>query len=103
MDQDHLSVIIKAEGSWSQKLYQMMSSPSRVERLHVSVEGPYGPTSAHFLRSVGQTLCPTIKSYRPMNNTTGANVRPLRSHPKDLDRVPKWGDQSIIVSQMGFN
>ncbi|KAJ8626338.1 hypothetical protein MRB53_019645 [Persea americana] len=49
MDQDHLSVIIKAEGSWSQKLYQMMSSPSCVERLHVSVEGPYGPTSAHFL------------------------------------------------------
>ncbi|KAK9082841.1 hypothetical protein Scep_029312 [Stephania cephalantha] len=45
-----LSVVIKCEGSWSQKLYNTLSSPNPVERLDVSVEGPYGPTSADFLR-----------------------------------------------------
>ncbi|KAJ6735276.1 putative proteinDPH OXIDASE [Salix purpurea] len=43
-----LSVVVKRQGSWSQKLYQQISSS--VDRLEVSVEGPYGPTSSHFLR-----------------------------------------------------
>ncbi|CAK7324662.1 unnamed protein product [Dovyalis caffra] len=48
MEQDKLSVVVKRLGSWSQKLYQEISSP--LERLEVSVEGPYGPASSHFLR-----------------------------------------------------
>ncbi|KAK9087811.1 hypothetical protein Syun_030205 [Stephania yunnanensis] len=50
LESDRLSVVIKCEGSWSQKLYNTLSSPNPVERLDVSVEGPYGPTSADFLR-----------------------------------------------------
>lgn len=50
MEPDRLSIVIKSEGSWSQKLYQELSSS--VDYLNVSVEGPYGPTSSHFLRSV---------------------------------------------------
>ncbi|CAK7338849.1 unnamed protein product [Dovyalis caffra] len=48
MEQDKLSVVVKRLGSWSQKLYQEISSS--LERLEVSVEGPYGPASSHFLR-----------------------------------------------------
>ncbi|GLT78047.1 hypothetical protein SLA2020_495940 [Shorea laevis] len=49
MEADQLSVVIKRGGSWSQKLFQQLSSS--VEHLEVSVEGPYGPTPiSHFLR-----------------------------------------------------
>ncbi|KAK3220403.1 hypothetical protein Dsin_014373 [Dipteronia sinensis] len=48
MEQDKLSIFVKCQGSWTQKLYQQLSSS--VDRLEVSVEGPYGPTSSHFLR-----------------------------------------------------
>ncbi|XP_030934415.1 ferric reduction oxidase 4-like isoform X2 [Quercus lobata] len=48
MEPDKLSIVIKRDGSWSQKLYQELSSS--VDYLNVSVEGPYGPTSSHFLR-----------------------------------------------------
>lgn len=48
LEPDNLSVIIKKEGSWSQKLYKMLSLP--LDRLDVSVEGPYGPAAVNFLR-----------------------------------------------------
>ncbi|OVA13967.1 Protein of unknown function DUF819 [Macleaya cordata] len=50
LEPEKLSVLIKSEGSWSQKLYQILSSPSSIDRLDVSIEGPYGPASTHFLR-----------------------------------------------------
>ncbi|KAK9103696.1 hypothetical protein Sjap_020950 [Stephania japonica] len=50
LEADKLSVFIKSEGSWSKKLFQMLSSPSTADRLDVAVEGPYGPASTHFLR-----------------------------------------------------
>ncbi|PIA47982.1 hypothetical protein AQUCO_01400521v1 [Aquilegia coerulea] len=50
LEPETLSVVIGRGGSWSQKLYQMLSTPSSVERLEVAVEGPYGPASTHFLR-----------------------------------------------------
>lgn len=50
LEKDKLSVIIKNEGAWSKKLYQILSSPSPPDRLEVSIEGPYGPASTHFLR-----------------------------------------------------
>ncbi|XP_068653680.1 ferric reduction oxidase 2-like [Aristolochia californica] len=49
LEQDKLSVVIKSEGNWSQKLFQILSSPSPVDHLDVSVEGPYGPASTNFL------------------------------------------------------
>nr|POE51174.1 ferric reduction oxidase 4 [Quercus suber] len=48
MEPDRLSIVIKREGRWSQKLYQELSSS--VGHLNVSLEGPYGPTSSPFLR-----------------------------------------------------
>lgn len=51
LDQDKLSVVIKLEGTWTRKLYDLINSPS-IDRLQVSVEGPYGPASSHFLRFV---------------------------------------------------
>lgn len=51
LEPENLSVIIKSEGSWSKKLYQMLSSPnSSVDHLDASIEGPYGPVSTDFLR-----------------------------------------------------
>lgn len=50
LEPETISVMIKCEGSWTKKLYDVLSSPSSVDRLEVSVEGPYGPPpSAHFL------------------------------------------------------
>lgn len=51
MERNNLSVAIKTEGSWSNKLYRELSS-SALDHLDVSVEGPYGPSTSHFLRSV---------------------------------------------------
>lgn len=48
MEPHNLSVVIKSEGSWSQKLYKQLSS--NVDHVQASVEGPYGPISSHFLR-----------------------------------------------------
>ncbi|MFQ6671353.1 hypothetical protein Gotur_035928 [Gossypium turneri] len=48
METDELSVVIKCQGSWSDKLYKELGSS--LDRLQVSTEGPYGPTSSHFLR-----------------------------------------------------
>ncbi|KAL9234488.1 hypothetical protein vseg_009358 [Gypsophila vaccaria] len=49
LEDDRLSVIIKVGGGWTRKLSEMVSSSS-IDRLQVSVEGPYGPASNHFLR-----------------------------------------------------
>lgn len=51
LEPERLSVIIKKEGSWTRKLYQMLSLPN-LDHLDVSVEGPYGPPSIDFLRYV---------------------------------------------------
>ncbi|XP_059654218.1 ferric reduction oxidase 2-like [Cornus florida] len=50
LEAEKLSVIIKCDGSWTKKLFQMLSSPSSIDRLDVSIEGPYGPVSTNFLR-----------------------------------------------------
>lgn len=55
MDPDNLSVVIKSEGSWSHNLYEKFSSSEGswpMDRLEVSVEGPYGPASNNILRYV---------------------------------------------------
>ena len=58
MEPDKLSIVIKSEGNWSQKLYRELSS--QVDRLLVSVEGPYGSTSSNFLRLVYITIWITV-------------------------------------------
>ncbi|KAK6140622.1 hypothetical protein DH2020_025622 [Rehmannia glutinosa] len=52
LEPERLSVVIKCEGNWTKKLYDVVSSPSSIidRRLQVSVEGPYGPASTNFLR-----------------------------------------------------
>lgn len=49
MEPDKLSIVVKSEGTWSQKLYRELSN-FPVDYLEVSTEGPYGPNSSHFLR-----------------------------------------------------
>nr|GFA73568.1 ferric reduction oxidase 4-like [Tanacetum cinerariifolium] len=65
MDPDTLSIAIKCQGTWSHKLYQQLSS-SPIDRLQVSVEGPYGPASPHFL-SGGSGIMPFISIIREIS------------------------------------
>ncbi|XP_073032232.1 ferric reduction oxidase 2-like [Primulina eburnea] len=81
-DPDQLSVVIRCEGGWSQKLYQKLSS--RIHRLEVSVEGPYGPASTSFLRhdmlvmvSGGSGITPFISIIRELiflSSTSEINI-----------------------------
>uniref|UniRef100_A0A2N9EZU6 ferric-chelate reductase (NADH) n=1 Tax=Fagus sylvatica TaxID=28930 RepID=A0A2N9EZU6_FAGSY len=73
LDPNKISIVIKSEGSWTKKLYQMLSSPSSPDRLEVSVEGPYGPASTDFLRydtlvmvSGGSGITPFISIIREL-------------------------------------
>ncbi|KAJ6879460.1 hypothetical protein NC652_032906 [Populus alba x Populus x berolinensis] len=73
LEPEKLSVLIKSGGSWTRKLHQMLSSPSSIDRLEVSVEGPYGPASTHFLRhdqlvmvSGGSGIAPFISIIREL-------------------------------------
>ncbi|KAJ4887849.1 Ferric reduction oxidase 4 [Raphanus sativus] len=43
LEKDTLSVVIRRQGSWTQKLYTHISSS--IDSLEVSTEGPYGPNS----------------------------------------------------------
>ncbi|XP_058179308.1 ferric reduction oxidase 2-like [Rhododendron vialii] len=78
LEPEKLSVIIKSEGSWSKKLYQMLSSPnSSLDHLDVSIEGPYGPVSTDFLRhetivmvSGGSGISPFISIIRDLTFLT---------------------------------
>ncbi|GKU88056.1 hypothetical protein SLEP1_g2365 [Rubroshorea leprosula] len=72
LEPDSISVLIKTEGSWSRKLYDMVSSPS-IDRLEIALEGPYGPASTHFLRhdklvmvSGGSGITPFISIIREL-------------------------------------
>ncbi|CDP08776.1 unnamed protein product [Coffea canephora] len=73
LEPDTLSVVIKCEGSWTKKLYDLISSPSSVDRLQASIEGPYGPPTTHFLRhdmlvmaSGGSGITPFISIIRDL-------------------------------------
>lgn len=54
LESDKISAIIKGEGKWTNKLNDLLASPSSLENLDVSIEGPYGPASTHFLRYTSQ-------------------------------------------------
>ncbi|CAA6669830.1 unnamed protein product [Spirodela intermedia] len=83
LEPDTLSVIIKKEGSWSQKLYQALSSPS-LERLEIAVEGPYGHVSTDFLGhdclimvSGGSGITPFISIIRELLFMSAAQSCPV--------------------------
>ncbi|XP_020574718.1 ferric reduction oxidase 2-like [Phalaenopsis equestris] len=48
LELENLSVVIKKDGRWTQKLFELLSQPS-LQRLEVAVEGPYSPGSIDFL------------------------------------------------------
>ncbi|KAK1364325.1 Ferric reduction oxidase 2 [Heracleum sosnowskyi] len=73
LEPEKMSVMIKGDGSWSKRLFHTLSSPSSVDRLDVSVEGPYGPASTNFLRhdalvmiSGGSGISPFISIFREL-------------------------------------
>lgn len=73
LEPEKLSVVIKCEGSWTKKLYQLLSNPSPIDRLAISVEGPYGPASTNYLRydtlvmvSGGSGITPFISIIREL-------------------------------------
>ena len=51
LEPEKLSVVVKSEGTWSKKLYRLLSTLSAIDHLGVSIEGPYGPASTNYLRS----------------------------------------------------
>ncbi|XP_010556561.1 PREDICTED: ferric reduction oxidase 2 [Tarenaya hassleriana] len=72
LEPEKMSVVIKGEGKWSTKLYKILSS-SQIDRLPVSVEGPYGPVSTDFFRheslvmvSGGSGITPFISIIRDL-------------------------------------
>ncbi|XP_021726716.1 ferric reduction oxidase 4-like [Chenopodium quinoa] len=72
MEPDKLSIVFKSGGSWTTKLFKELSSSS-LDRLEVSVEGPYGPASTNFLKheslvliSGGSGITPFIPIIREM-------------------------------------
>ncbi|XP_057780591.1 ferric reduction oxidase 2-like isoform X3 [Salvia miltiorrhiza] len=73
LEPQKLSVLIKCEGNWTRSLYDMLSSPSPLDRLEAAVEGPYGPAATHFLRhdtlvmiSGGSGITPFISIIREL-------------------------------------
>ncbi|CAI0546538.1 unnamed protein product [Linum tenue] len=51
LEPDRISVMIKGDGHWTNKLHQKLSSTSpRTTHLKASIEGPYGPASPDFMR-----------------------------------------------------
>ncbi|KAE9595484.1 hypothetical protein Lal_00030693 [Lupinus albus] len=73
LEHENLSVVIKSGGTWTQKLYKLLSTHSAIDRLGVSVEGPYGPASTDFLRcdtlvliSGGSGITPFISIIREL-------------------------------------
>ncbi|KAL3810531.1 hypothetical protein ACJIZ3_000689 [Penstemon smallii] len=77
LESDKLSVLIKSEGTWSNKLYQLLSTSPSIDHLDVSIEGPYGPASPDFLRhdllvmvSGGSGITPFISIIRDLIHTS---------------------------------
>ncbi|CAH8355896.1 unnamed protein product [Eruca vesicaria subsp. sativa] len=70
LEKDTLSVVIRRQGSWTQKLYTHISSS--IDSLEVSTEGPYGPNSLDLrhdsliLVSGGSGITPFISIIREL-------------------------------------
>ncbi|XP_078440476.1 ferric reduction oxidase 2-like [Wolffia australiana] len=78
-----LSVIIKKEGSWTQKLHQLLSSSNPQNQPEFALEGPYGPISDTFSRydsliliSGGSGITPFISIIREFIFRSAARDNP---------------------------
>ncbi|KAF7813099.1 ferric reductase [Senna tora] len=94
MDSDELSVAIKTQGSWSHKLYDILLS-SNLDRLQVSLEGPYGPSSSHFLRheqlilvSGGSGITPFVSIIRDLLSQTQSQLQ-NQNDQNDVVVIPR--------------
>ncbi|KAK7391335.1 hypothetical protein VNO78_19749 [Psophocarpus tetragonolobus] len=72
-DLDTLSIVIKSSGTWSNTLYQKLSSSPPISHLDISIEGPYGPASTFYSRhellvlvSGGSGIAPFISIIRSL-------------------------------------
>uniref|UniRef100_A0A0A0L8S6 ferric-chelate reductase (NADH) n=1 Tax=Cucumis sativus TaxID=3659 RepID=A0A0A0L8S6_CUCSA len=79
LEPDIVSVVIKSGGSWTSKLHKQLSSS--LDHLQVSVEGPYGPASTHFLRhesllliSGGSGITPFISIIKEIMIVRSTNI-----------------------------
>ncbi|CAA6669832.1 unnamed protein product [Spirodela intermedia] len=106
LEPDTLSVIIKKEGSWSQKLYQALSSPS-LERLEIAVEGPYGHVSTDFLGhdclimvSGGSGITPFISIIRELLFMSAAQSCPTAADLTTLDLLFPLSGGKLDASQL---
>lgn len=70
LEAETISVMIKCQGSWTKKLYDALSSPApAVDRLEVSIEGPYGPPpSANFLLRFISLCCSAAYNFVGFGN-----------------------------------
>ncbi|KAK9757906.1 hypothetical protein RND81_01G194100 [Saponaria officinalis] len=80
LESDRVSVVIKVEGSWTRNAYEVVST-SIVDRLEVSIEGPYGPSSNNFQRyetlmmiSGGSGITPFFSIIRELLFTTSSTL-----------------------------
>ncbi|GLT84667.1 hypothetical protein SLE2022_028840 [Rubroshorea leprosula] len=86
LEPERISVAIKVEGTWSRKLYDLISSSS-MDRVEAAIEGPYGPATTHFLShdklvmvSGGSGITPFISIIRDLcflNKTTQCRIPKL--------------------------
>ncbi|KAG9455471.1 hypothetical protein H6P81_008375 [Aristolochia fimbriata] len=90
LEPDRISVIVKRDGNWTRKLIQKLASSSDpLDRLEVSMEGPYGPTSTDFLRyetlvlvAGGSGIVPMISIIRELIALNKNNNRPSSTLPR---------------------
>ncbi|XP_068636172.1 ferric reduction oxidase 2-like [Aristolochia californica] len=82
LEPHRISVIIKRDGSWSRKLIEKLASSSPLDRLEVSMEGPYGPTSTDFLRFCSSN--PTLESQHWLQNASSLVLICAFKHSVDL-------------------
>ncbi|CAI8604436.1 unnamed protein product [Vicia faba] len=105
METNHLSVTIKNVGSWSNKLYQQLSSSSS-DHLNVSVEGPYGPQTKQFLRheQIVMLLVQELKSQTliyKLKLTSQEKHKNLQQKLKNLSKQYGLSQTSqILLSQL---
>ncbi|KAI3793014.1 hypothetical protein L1987_35626 [Smallanthus sonchifolius] len=88
---DMLSIAIKCQGTWSHNLYKQLSASPIADTLQVSVEGPYGPTSPHFLSyenlvliSGGSGITPFISIIRELNFQHQQQLNDNRKIPTNI-------------------
>ncbi|KAG9455473.1 hypothetical protein H6P81_008377 [Aristolochia fimbriata] len=93
LEPDRISVIIKRNGNWTRKLYDKLASSASLDRLEVSMEGPYGPASVDFLRYEtlvmvvgGSGISPMISIIREMMfrkaNNNNTNISGVSTTPR---------------------